>query len=454
MTVAEASQPIVATPRASADPRSALLSRVLETLDRDGVPYCIMHGYANLPEQINGDVDMLVPYEAVPKRIAELLRNKQNELGARVVQWFADRAHLIVLSMPGPDGTPLFLQLHISTDYEIANRLIHDGNQVLRTRRRHEKGFWVPAGHAEFICVLANRVYKGKLEERHKKQLARLWSAERDKCAHEVFRFFSSDTARMVADASEVGDWSHVERHLPIMRRELMLNSIKRQPASFIWRILGSQTRRIGRWLSPQSGLHVVFLGPDGVGKSTVIDAVQSRVAEAFLQVKYKTFAGSILPNKPKASPHALPPRSLPASFAKAGWWLWCYTVGYMRATWPTLCRGGLAINHRYLVDAIIDPKRYRYSGPTELLWYVWQVVPKPDLVVFLDAPAPIIWERKKETTLEETTRQCEAYRAMAAKLPNGRIVDTNQDVNKTIDQVTELILGTMATRMARRFKG
>src|SRR5687767_16040180 len=107
----------------------------------------------------------------------------------------------------------------------------------------------------------------------------------------------------------------------------------------------------------PESGLHVVFLGPDGVGKSTVIEAVQHRVADAFLQVKYKTFAGSLLPNKPKASPHALPPRSKPASLLKAGWWLWCYTVGYATATHPVRARGGLAINHRYLVDAIVDRK-------------------------------------------------------------------------------------------------
>jgi thymidylate kinase len=453
MSVAEM-QTIVAAaaPPTSADPKGVLLARVLDVLDREGVPYCVMHGYANLPDVISGDVDMLVPHEAMPKRVAELLRSRQAQLGARVVQWFADRAHFIVLSMPGADGAPIFLQLHISTDYEIANRLIYDGNEVIRTRRRSERGLWVPAGHVEFICVLANRVYKGKLEDRHTKQLAHLWTNERDKCAHEIFRFFSSDSARMVADAAEVGDWAHVVRNLPAMRRELMRTSVMRQPGSYAARLLGAQARRVARWICPKSGLHVVFLGPDGVGKSTVIDAVQARVADAFLCVNYKTFAGSILPNKPKKSPHALPPRSKAASFAKAGWWLWCYTAGYMKATWPTLCRGGLAINHRYLVDAIVDPKRYRYSGPTELLSSIWQVVPKPDLIVFLDAPASIIWERKKETTLEETTRQCESYRAMAAKLPNARIVDTNQDVNKTIEQVTELILAMMAARMARRF--
>jgi len=184
-----------------------------------------------------------------------------------------------------------------------------------------------------------------------------------------------------------------------------------------------------------------------------VIEAVQTRVADAFLSVKYQTFARSILPNRPKKSPHSLPPRSRAASLAKAVWWMGCYVLGYWTSIHPTRARGGLAINHRYLIDAIVDPKRYRYSGPLELLRAIWSVAPKPDLVVFLDAPADVIWQRKKETTAEETARQRDAYLAMAAKLPYARVVDTSQNPAKTIDEVTELILGSMAARVARRIK-
>jgi hypothetical protein len=180
---------------------------------------------------------------------------------------------------------------------------------------------------------------------------------------------------------------------------------------------------------------------------------VQKRVADAFLSEKYQTFARSILANKPKKSPHELPPRSKPASFAKAGWWAVCYTLGYFKSVHPTRCGGGLAINHRYLIDAIVDPKRYRYSGPINLLWGIWSIAPKPDLMIFLDAPAQVIWERKKETTLEETTRQRDGYRAMADRMPNARVVNADQDPAKTIDEVTELILGLMAARVARRLK-
>ena len=133
----------------------------------------------------------------------------------------------------------------------------------------------------------------------------------------------------------------------------------------------------------------------------------------------------------------------------KAAWWMWCYTFGYLCSVHPTRARGGLAINHRYLLDAMIDPKRYRYSGPTALLRLIWTFAPKPDLIVILHAPPEVIQQRKQETAPEETVRQCAAYRQLAASLPNARLIDTNRPINETVDEVTNLILSCSAARAA-----
>ena len=455
MTVAQ-TQPAsdVAPASAPAEARARLLSRVLEALDRAGVESCILHGYEYLTERVEGDVDMLIGRQTSDRRLAEILRSVCKQAGARLVQWFEDRASLIVLETAIADANLALLQLHVCRDYEIENRLIKPGEQILRSRRRCEQGLWIPAVETEFLCILGNRIAKGAIKPKHAEQLSRLWVADRERCARELFAYFDSDNARILADACEGGNWIHVERRFGILRRQFLRAALLGRPMSGFARVMGTQFRRLKRWLCPESGMHVVFLGPDGVGKSTVIEAVQQRVADAFLSVKYQTFARSLLPNKPKPSPHALPPRSVPASLLKAGWWLACYTAGYFRSVYPTRARGGLAINHRYLIDAIVDPARYRYSASTKLLWAIWMIAPKPDLIVFLDAPADVIWQRKRETTAEETARQCEAYRAMAAKLPMGRIVDTNQPQSRTIEQVTQLILDHMADRIARRRGG
>src|SRR5207249_9938444 len=57
------------------DARGELLMRVLGLLERDGMPYCILHGYQTLPQRVSDDIDMLLPREAMPRRFAQLLRN-------------------------------------------------------------------------------------------------------------------------------------------------------------------------------------------------------------------------------------------------------------------------------------------------------------------------------------------------------------------------------------------
>jgi thymidylate kinase len=198
----------------------------------------------------------------------------------------------------------------------------------------------------------------------------------------------------------------------------------------------------------------VVFLGPDGVGKSTVIAGVQEDLSPAFLKTEYHTFAPSLLPARmqQKPSPHAKPPRGKLASLYKVAWWSICYTLGYIASIHPARARSAFVLNHRYLLDAIVDPKRYRYSGPKFLLKLVALISPKADLVVLLNAPPEVIQSRKQEVPFEETARQCLEYRAVVEPLSNGRIIDASVAVQDTIAAVDREILGILRHRFMHRF--
>ena len=63
------------------------------------------------------------------------------------------------------------------------------------------------------------------------------------------------------------------------------------------------------------------------------------------------------------------------------GYWLAYYVAGYWISIRPALARSALVIHDRHLVDALVDPKRYRYAGPARLLRWIWLVMPKPDLM-------------------------------------------------------------------------
>ena len=430
-----------------------LLRRVFAALDDAAVPCCVLHGYETFPDVVPSDVDCLMPAEILPRRLASLLHERRDDLEAEVVQWIADGAHYVVLAGRDADGAPALLPLHISTDFMLRGRVLFAGEEILG-RSRPRGSFRVPSPALEFTGVLANKAVKGRLSDDAARRLVVLYARDGAGCRQHVARFWSARSATRILDAVGRDDLDAIREDLRRLRAELLGRTALRHPLATCRHWIGKMTRRLRRWSRPRNGLHVVFLGPDGVGKSTVIEAVQGHLGRAFLRTEYHTFAPSLIPGArprpPGMGPHALPPRSLPASLAKAVWWFLCYTVGYALTIHPALARSRLVIGHRYLLDALVDPGRYRYRGPLALLRLIWRIAPKPHLIILLDAPADVIHARKQEVAPEEIRRQRESYRSLVGPLASGHIVDAARPLEEVVADVDRIILTYLAARTAR----
>ena len=451
--LSEENVPATASATPPRDPRGAMLFRVFDVLERAAISWCVLHGYQTWPEEIGTDVDLLMDPRMLPGRLAKLLHENRQYIGAEAVLWLNDHAQFIVLaSTAAPGHAPCILQLHISPDYSLQGRTFYKADEILAARV-HKEGFWVPAPHHEFGCILVNRILKQNLRPEHERRLSDLAAHHPANCDREARRFFRAADVRLILQATRTADWSRVRHYGRDLRRGLLGGP--GAPSS--GGALGRWARMLRRWMRSPCGLHLVFLGPDGVGKSTVIEAVQRPLSPIFLREKYLTFAPSLLPARfetPKPDgPHSLPPRSYLASLIKAAWWTLCYTFGYLLSIHPTLARAGLVINHRYLPDAIVDPKRYRYSGPQWPLRALWRVAPKPHLLFLLDAPAQVIHARKQEVALEEIVRQREAYRGVAEPLPFARIIDNSQPLEQVVSEVEQIIIGFLSARTAGQLK-
>jgi thymidylate kinase len=65
---------------------------------------------------------------------------------------------------------------------------------------------------------------------------------------------------------------------------------------------------------------------------------------------------------------------------------------------------------------------------------------PRPDLVIFLDAPAEVLLARKQEGTLEAMEHRRREYLQLRNLVPNFVIVDATQPQDKVVQTVTDLI--------------
>ncbi len=194
---------------------------------------------------------------------------------------------------------------------------------------------------------------------------------------------------------------------------------------------------------SAQRGLWVVLLGPDGAGKSSVIEGIGDGVAAGFTGCEAYHLRPSLFRTnraaRPNCNPHGRSARGVLVTFGKLAYLLAANWMGYLAKVKPRLKRGALVVFDRYFSDGLVDPKRYRL--PQSCGWLVALVeraLPKPDLYVVLEASSQVLGQRKHEVTPAEVERQCRDYRRLAAKLPNAVVVDASRPLAKVVDEVVE----------------
>lgn len=86
---------------------------------------------------------------------------------------------------------------------------------------------------------------------------------------------------------------------------------------------------------------------------------------------------------------------------------------------------------------------RPQEQAPLDALnyWIFSHLYPKPDLTVFLDAPADVLYARKGEATPGYLDRQRRAYLEQGKKIANFVRVDATQPLEKTFEDVQRIVM-------------
>lgn len=114
--------------------------------------------------------------------------------------------------------------------------------------------------------------------------------------------------------------------------------------------------------------------------------------------------------------------------------------------SWIYKIRGFVVLFDRHVLFEYVPDsttyhtKDYRF-GIRVHLWLVRWCFPRPDLTVFLDAPPEVMYERKREWSLEHLRRHRAALLEQGAKTPNFVRVDATRDVDLVVQDVLGRIL-------------
>jgi thymidylate kinase len=194
------------------------------------------------------------------------------------------------------------------------------------------------------------------------------------------------------------------------------------------------------------------ILGPDGSGKSTLLNELEVilKTDVRFCGVARFHWRPGFLRGRKFSTMHSSTPHSArtygtAVSLIKLVF-LYCdWLLGYGLKLTPLRSRGIVVMFDRHLMDMLIDPQRYRFGAPLSFVQCAVRLLPQPNLIIVLDAPASIVQARKQEVKPEETDRQLRAYRALADGHPSAKIFDATRPPRELAREIVELLFGYMS---------
>ena len=444
------------------DEFSGRLDEVFQRLRQHGIRFCVLRNRDRIPCSLlqGSDVDVIVPAGTDPDELVRIVRDLRP---AHVVR------HRTTLEVYFP-VRPLLLHV----DFLIADREWRGAryltNREILDAARDDDGIPVASPpHQAFCAWFSSLTRRRTFKPRYVPLIGAAVRDHRDAMATLLENAFGRRLGRQLLQLAERGEPERSVELARRCRRAIWVRALRRRPLATLRDALNHYAAEARRWKCPP-GLAVAVLGPDGSGKSAVCSALASasRAVLPFSAVEVQHLYERALPRlselkrgrlrrTPTApatvhAPHAKRPHSRFVSFftltyATLDQWLSRLCLGRGK-----LSRNTLLVHDRYMLEIVVDPKRFRFGGPSWLGASFAGLTPRLDLVVLLDAPAEVLQQRKQEVPFEETKRQRDAYRALIGCMPNGRIINADRPIDAVIDDVKQAIVQCLADRTAHRF--
>lgn len=408
------------------DPVLSFLSALGVALSDENVPYVVARRVGGLScLSAEDDVDLVVPGASLTRVLDVVSRVLRRFDGSRIVTHRFPGLAQCVLGLPSPHDplTVLRLDLHTSIDWQGLELV---PGQAMLDGRVRAGAFWRPSPHAEAVgLLLHDLVAKAAFRAGDLEEVETLRQQEPEGFRDLLRQIMGARRSRQVEDAVQLGDAAL----LLSFRQALLRSLVARQMGRFVvWR--ARHLVRLVGCLFRRRGALVVLVGPDGAGKTTLIEATARLLrSNGFkTEVAYFGVRSAMLPTKKilralherrrRGEDRVAEQVRSRLSFKKK----LAYFLGAVHSyldqllrygvqVYPRLARARIVLCDRYFHDALTAPA----PGPLRacLDWTVIHAAPRPDICFVLSGDPARIHDRKPELSVEEIARQQACYRRL-----------------------------------------
>jgi thymidylate kinase len=430
--------------------QSQTIKALFSELDQKKIDWMVFRNFEGLPDNNDSkDVDLLIRRTHIAKAITVLFATMK-KMG--YTRYTFDRFQCIwCYSFFKRVGSKW-----ISIKVDLFYGLIFRGSETLSFSQIYDSsviyhGFRVPNPVMDSFMlwikpVMTGGVVKDKYVDRILK------SAKNDEFLELIEKTFNArvlNEAKKYLVADEICNSACLQHK---MRRISWLKSFRRHPITVLKDVVMHYLLEVVRRLKRPSGMITALLGPDGVGKTTIIEKILDEIPDVFIKdiekIRVFHFRPNILPNLKKLlnkhydeskenfnNPHrATPDNKINSLFRIIYYWI-DYVLGSYKIR-KACVDGNIVIFDRYSYDFIVDPLRARISLSDKLISAFMLHVPLPDKAFVLCASPEAIYSRKQELEFEEITRQIDQYKLLAGKRREMVLIDADRSPGDIVDDI------------------
>ena len=417
--------------------RAALVAAIARDWNDTGIRYVVSHGVEAYPDGIGRDLDIHVDIDAMPHAVATAMRHLRDAgytitLPPQPWHW---RGRWICAFNEGENVTLDFIP------YLIWGPVV----LVTAPTPTHYIGPFPVDRWSEFAKRVLMYVLTGRLPKRPWDDVP---------CTQDVRARCESllghDLTGQLMTALQSNEDIHLECLIPQIRRAAAWRGLVHHPIDAI----GLIRPWFARQLRPhRAGIApiVALVGPEGVDRASVLNALSQQIPAPFLGLKCRRWQPGILPRSAAfvdTATHERDGGTLPPSRSTTGLFqalrLFGYWFHYTLARYVHDNKDSSALRvvcyDGHAVDMMIDPVRYRLSSQWGTRW-LCRNIPRPDLVILVYDDRAKIYRRNDEPLAEERHARVGGWLKLAERGDTDAVVRVDAQTDDVARQILALIM-------------
>lgn len=438
--------------------KSELIQDLINYLN-DGIDYVVLRGHESIPYNTTGDIDLLISQSSFVKfdNIIKELKQKHDlcEL-ENIDRHYVYMYRLFHLDLGHNYG--LKIDIHFFESYRGA---IYLDAETILSNSISNSGVQIPSyEHQVIINFVQSVAGMGYLQKKRIKRILNQLELCDTKILQETINvLFKRKASLILIKAFNSKNFSITKRDVKSLRRSILLKAFQNNFFKSSMNLILIFFKKQSLNFKPK-GIFIVFIGPDGAGKSTAISTFISFLnqfvinSESVLLSWRPQYLKRLADYRKNKNPldeanKAIKIKNIPSrfsSFFRFIYYCLDYVIGYYLQLRKILKNEGFVVFDRYSYDFIIQPPYRSYINlPRSIKLFFGFFIPKPKLTIYFKSDAETLYSRKQEETLEELEELVLLYDEFVENYPNIKSVDANKSREEVLHQICKQFFLTYA---------